>query len=318
MANQVIEENGKYFTMNPSSKNVRELKPTEIDNYLLNKKILTPNEIQRVLNEPIDKISNREIASYISGGSQKGDVDESMYDNKSLVNKAMVDLAYHRGATTTNIGPTIANPARQGIDIPPQLGEGLTGSDTFVSEDKLNSFEKFTADQGLKTQKIINDYDKNALESSVFDYGDMASKLENLDSPFKNINPEFLETLHNVSKSDVNFTGINSGDDVIDAMTRMINDDAPLASSNYSESLEILDGMVVDNLRDMGSTLSIIETNKVMRDVVQPITNQMKKFAGKISNTISSTPEKLAGFMAGQDPVTNEIPGMGIYKSKRI
>ncbi len=397
----VFEKDGEYFSQNPESRNIAKLEGSEVYDYLFNKKTLTPKEIEKVLgqlyvdgkpspgklnevyNAPrgsLDtnrwlapkNISDREIAHFISGGHARGEVDRRVYDNiptsevDPLYAKAVVDLAYHRGATSTDMGPTA-----EGIDIPPHgEGEGLTGSDTYVpletmyrgkdpikyqeavdelraqgltklseggykygdfatrsteypfdytrnlvSEEKvLNDFERFSADQNLKTQKIVNDYYKTEA-NDVFDYGETAANIENLDSTFANIKPEFLERMHNVAKSDSNYSGLNSADDVINAMTKMVNEDKPLGESNYPTSLEILDGIIVDNLKNVSHTINAIGTSKAIRDVVNPITKQMKKFAGGMVNTIGNVPNQLASVMAAQDPVTNEIPG-GIVGSE--
>ena len=121
--------------------------------------------------------------------------------------------------------------------------------------------------------------------------------------------------MHNVAKSDSNYSGLNSADDVINAMTKMVNEDKPLGESNYPTSLEILDGIIVDNLKNVSHTINAIGTSKAIRDVVNPITKQMKKFAGGMVNTIGNVPNQLASVMAAQDPVTNEIPG-GIVGSE--
>ena len=138
---------------------------------------------------------------------------------------------------------------------------------------------------------------------------ELSARLDKLDSPFRNIKPEFLETLQTVANSNKNFTGFNGANDVIDAVSDMINNDKPLASSNFTDTLQIVDSMVVDNLKNMGNVLDVIGERKAVNEIVRPITNQMKKFAGNIGNVIGNVPENIASFVARQDPVTNEIPG---------
>ena len=342
MANQVMEKDGSYFSVNPASKNMKELNTEELYSYLLNKKTLTPKEIEWAFridrnndaNITASKLSDSDIARHVSGD------DPLAY---SLSKKAMLQLAYDRGAQTTEERELLDfNPSaglrpygESGPYIPPKEGEGLTGSNTYVprgtkesgfdpisprsneypfdyihnmvSEDKVNDFQAFTADQALKTQQIADNFEKYN-SNSTFDAESSVNLLKDLNHEFASIDSSYLEKLHDASKSNLNFTGLNSGNAVIEAVKDMANNDRPLGESLYDESLEILDNIVMTNLKQMKRVGDIFGESVGYRRVVKPTIEMVSKFGETVGNAIEMGAEKLASKMAAQDPVTNKLP----------
>jgi|2_EtaG_2_1085320.scaffolds.fasta_scaffold00368_29 hypothetical protein len=295
--------------------------------------------------ETVEELSNQDIENIINFETA---VHRKKYSDP-LIDKAFLQIANERGAQSTEFDSWAGNwdeeerttgisgkfrfKRRESI-LPPepitqypesidpnQLYPGeypetlATPEDLYpVSEEIIGEnvipggFGKFAADQSLKTQQILGRYNSET-KIPVLDMPELSARLDKLDSPFRNIKPEFLETLQTVANSNKNFTGFNGANDVIDAVSDMINNDKPLASSNFTDTLQIVDSMVVDNLKNMGNVLDVIGERKAVNEIVRPITNQMKKFAGNIGNVIGNVPENIASFVARQDPVTNEIPG---------
>ena len=340
---KVVEKKGKYYGIHPSSKNLSELNKDEIRKYLLSKERLNENDKMFLANSPqmdvnkkafsqVGNLSSEDLAKqaqnveYFGYGRGRGyrNTSEGMLDEQ-LYQKLVEQEAFDRGAVSVEGG--IGNPPKPLIDIPPQ--QPMTDDEYFQTSSDINqlypqastpeqvsSFARFTADQSLKTQNMLNKYRGGEIGvGRITDTTDLQNKLSSIDSTFSNIKPEFLDTLQTVANSDRNFTGFKGAEDVIDAVGDMVANDKPLSGSNFPESLEILDNMIMGNLRNMGNVLDVIGVNKAVNEVVRPITSQMKKFAGQIGKTIGNIPENIASVVARQDPVTNEIPG-GIVGSE--
>ena len=336
MANQIMEKNGSYFSVNPYSKNMRELKPEELNDYLLNKRQLTPNDMERILGKPINQISNREIAAFITDNfkttsgwpnseAQLNDSGEVNIDysnpNQSLYQKAMVNLASERGAVSgmkgidgsrgLDFARTIELPSSTDIDASSITDDEYfqTSSDVQTSpySESINDFQAFTADQALKTQQIADNFEKYN-SNSTFDAESSVNLLKDLNHEFASIDSSYLEKLHDASKSNLNFTGLNSGNAVIEAVKDMANNDRPLGESLYDESLEILDNIVMTNLKQMKRVGDIFGESVGYRRVVKPAIEMVSKFGENMGNVIDMGAEKLASKMAAQDPVTNKLP----------
>tara|TARA_Y100000004_G_scaffold64900_1_gene72816 strand:- start:4285 stop:5358 length:1074 start_codon:yes stop_codon:yes gene_type:complete len=315
MANQIMEKNGSYFSVNPASRNMTELKPEELNDYLLNKRQLTPNDMEKILGKPINQISNREIAAFITDNfkttsgwpnseAQLNDSGEVNIDysnpNQSLYQKAMVDLASERGAVS----------GMKGIDGSRGLDFARTielPSSTDPYSESINDFQAFTADQALKTQQIADNFEKYN-SNSTFDAESSVNLLKDLNHEFASIDSSYLEKLHDASKSNLNFTGLNSGNAVIEAVKDMANNDKPLGESLYDESLEILDNIVMANLKQMKRVGDIFGESVGYRRVVKPAIEMVSKFGESMGNVIDMGAEKLASKMTAQDPVTNKLP----------
>jgi len=317
MANQVMEQDGSYFSVNPASRNMRELKPEELNDYLLNKRQLTPNDMERILGKPINQISNQEIAKFITGNfkttsgwpdseAQLNDSGEVNIDysnpEQSLYQKAMVDLASERGAVSgmKNVDGSRAMNFARTIELP-------SSTDIDMSSKSVSDFQAFTADQALKTQQIADNFEKYN-SNATFDSESSANLLKDLNHEFASIDSSYLEKLHDASKSNLNFTGLNSGNAVIDAVKDMANNDRPLGESLYDESLEILDNIVMTNLKQMKRVGDIFGESVGYRRVVKPAIEMVSKFGETVGNAIEMGSEKLASKMAAQDPVTNQLP----------
>ena len=336
MANQIMEKNGSYFSVNPYSKNMRELKPEELNDYLLNKRQLTPNDMEKILGKPINQISNREIAAFITDNfkttsgwpnseAQLNDSGEVNIDysnpNQSLYQKAMVNLASERGAVSgmkgidgsrgLDFARTIELPSSTDIDASSITDDEYfqTSSDVQTSpySESINDFQAFTADQALKTQQIADNFEKYN-SNSTFDAESSVNLLKDLNHEFASIDSSYLEKLHDASKSNLNFTGLNSGNAVIEAVKDMANNDRPLGESLYDESLEILDNIVMTNLKQMKRVGDIFGESVGYRRVVKPAIEMVSKFGENMGNVIDMGAEKLASKMAAQDPVTNKLP----------
>jgi len=336
MANQIMEKNGSYFSVNPYSKNMRELKPEELNDYLLNKRQLTPNDMEKILGKPINQISNREIAAFITDNfkttsgwpnseAQLNDSGEVNIDysnpNQSLYQKAMVNLASERGAVSgmkgidgsrgLDFARTIELPSSTDIDASSITDDEYfqTSSDVQTSpySESINDFQAFTADQALKTQQIADNFEKYN-SNSTFDAESSVNLLKDLNHEFASIDSSYLEKLHDASKSNLNFTGLNSGNAVIEAVKDMANNDRPLGESLYDESLEILDNIVMTNLKQMKRVGDIFGESVGYRRVVKPTIEMVSKFGETVGNAIEMGAEKLASKMAAQDPVTNQLP----------
>ena len=181
MANQVMEQDGSYFSVNPASRNMRELKPEELNDYLLNKRQLTPNDMER-------------------NDSGEVNIDYSN-PNQSLYQKAMVDLASERGAVSgmKNVDGSRAMNFARTIELP-------SSTDIDMSSKSVSDFQAFTADQALKTQQIADNFEKYN-SNATFDSESSANLLKDLNHEFASIDSSYLEKLHDASKSNLNFTG---------------------------------------------------------------------------------------------------------------
>lgn len=278
MANRVIEENGNYFTINPASKNVRELTKDETIEYLLSKERLSENDLKwKGKNSPIVSGYDKNLKNIVTPVSELDDstiaAHARMEDYRAmnprnlpynienrppyllLDRKAIEQEAYDRGAVSTTAedgwykGKTV-------IEIPPKA--------------------PMTDDQFFQTSSDPAPVDYPVTPASYDDLFPVSDEIENRATPIIGQGAQALGEINQIlSERNASNAGRNAG---------LMNS----TLEGFMNQLGHLQKNLFDNLAN---------------------------FAMSDKNPLRGFGEKIASHMAVQDPNTNEIPG-GIVGSE--